>query len=109
MQKKCKVCGVGIGIPSWTSRQESSIFFPWTSRRGSSDYCSVRCNLIGNAKYTFVLAVILGVITIGLILTAIFTSYHPALVIFGAMSGLLAIILSVLSALGFYFKTTLGY
>ena len=108
MQKKCKVCGVGIGIPSWTSRQESSVFFP-TSRRGSSDYCSIRCNFIGNAKVAFVSAAILGVIAIGLIIAAIFTSYHPALLILGAVAGLLTIILSILSALGFSFKTTLGY
>ncbi|MHA1347116.1 MAG: hypothetical protein ACTSYH_03030 [Candidatus Heimdallarchaeaceae archaeon] len=44
-----------------------------------------------------------------MIIAAIFTSYHPALLILGAVAGLLTIILSILSTLGFYFKTTLGY
>ncbi len=109
MQKKCKVCGVGVGIPWWAPKHESSIFFAWSSRRGSSDYCSIRCHLIGQAKYTFGFAVFLGVVSFSLIIVAIVIRDLRDLSIAGIMIGVLAIVLFLLSALGFYFKRILGY
>lgn len=97
MQKRCKVCEIGVGIPWWRPVPKSSV------------YCSKRCSIIGNAKHTFGVAVFLGIAAIGLIIADIVIVNLPVLLIIGAMAGLLAIILSIFSALGFYFKRQDGY
>ncbi|MHA1201867.1 MAG: hypothetical protein ACTSQ4_05030 [Candidatus Heimdallarchaeaceae archaeon] len=109
--KKCKVCGVGVGVPRWSPKQGP--FFGRilsSSRQGSAVYCSIQCNLIGTAKPTFIASVVLGVVAIGLIIAGNFTHFLPVLlIIFGIMAGIISIVLSLLSATGFYFKRMLGY
>jgi hypothetical protein len=53
---------------------------------------------------------VLGALAIGLIVAGTFTQVHPVLlIIFGIMAGIFSIVLSLLSALGFYYKRILGY
>lgn len=108
--KKCKVCGVGVGVSRWSPSQRLPGHLLSSSSRGSSVYCSTQCKIIGTAKPTFIAAMVLGALAIGLIVAGTFTQVHPVLlIIFGIMAGIFSIVLSLLSALGFYYKRILGY
>lgn len=108
--KRCDVCGVGVGVPRWSPKQGPFGHRLSSPRQGSAVYCSFRCNIIGTAKPTFRAAVFLGAVAIGFIIAGSFTQFLPVLlIIFGILAGITSIVMSLLSALGFYFKRILGY
>ena len=96
MQETCKVCGAGIHVVRSFSRIIYGVF----------GYCSIRCSLISQAKYTFVFALFFGIVATMLIILipSVALNSSTILLIFGILAGVLSILLFILSALGFYFK-----